>query len=96
MATTVTFSIILDDRTLYAVKDLDINMPKEAIAGILQAIEREESVRQVVRSLSPIQENKDLKEALHKLREKHEKLQEKLEKKEKNIFKTDLFKKMKV
>ena len=72
MAATITFEILLDNRTLHLIRDLDLNLPQAAIEGILAAIDREMSIKHVVSAASTLNTISELSAALQRMREQRD------------------------
>lgn len=72
MAATITIEIILDNRTLHLIRDLDINLPQAAIEGVLAAIDREMSIKHVVSAASTLNTIEELSLALRRMREQRD------------------------
>lgn len=72
MAAAITIEIILDNRTLYLIRDLDLNLPQAAIEGILAAIDREMSIKHVVSAASTQTTIQELTAALTAMREQRD------------------------
>jgi hypothetical protein len=72
MAATITIEIILDNRTLHLIRDLDLNLPQAAIEGVLAAIDREMSIKSVVSAASSLNVISELSAALRKMREQRD------------------------
>jgi hypothetical protein len=72
MAAAITIEIILDNRTLHLIRDLDLNLPQSAIEGILAAIDREMSIKHVVSAASTQTTIQELTAALTAMREQRD------------------------
>jgi hypothetical protein len=66
------FELVLDDRTLHLIRDLNVNLPQLAIEGILAGLEREQSVRHVVQVASTQETIAQLSAALTRMREQRD------------------------
>ena len=78
MGVRITVELLLDQRTLFLVKEFNINIPEVCIQAVIAELSRQQDVRQACQISSPTKENEELRQALRKMRIEKEKLMERM------------------
>ena len=78
MAFRVNLELLLDEKTMFFIKEYGLNMPEICIQAIVSEIMRQHDVRHITQIGTPSQENEELRAALRRMRIEKEQLLEKV------------------
>jgi len=76
MAYRLNLELLVDQKTLYFIKEYQLNVPQLCIEALVSEISRQNDIRQITQISTPNQENEELRQALRRMRIEKERLLE--------------------